>query len=79
MLTWVLAPVGIKAKLVAHFMADPSGRYMIGSYTGQNRAQWEEAAAAGVDGGGSGAAQLSAAAAGMLLLQQAVLQAAERA
>lgn len=29
MLTWVLAPPSIKVKLVTHFMADPSGRYMI--------------------------------------------------
>jgi hypothetical protein len=36
MLTWVLAPLNIKAKLISHFLTDPSGKYMIGSYLGNN-------------------------------------------
>ncbi|EFN58632.1 hypothetical protein CHLNCDRAFT_19656 [Chlorella variabilis] len=71
MLTWLLAPLNIKAKLVTHFMLDPSGRYMIGCYTGKNREQWEA-------GPGGAATQLPAAAAGMLALQQLAQQAAER-
>lgn len=79
MLTWVLAPPNIKAKLVTHFMADPSGRYMLNAYTGKNREQWELPAGSSSNGSGSGAAQLPAAAAGMLALQQLVQAAAERA
>ena len=74
MLTWVLAPVNIKAKLVSHFMTDPSGRYMLAAYTGKNREQWEAPA-----GGAGGATSLPAAAAGMLALQQLAAAAAERA
>ena len=39
MLTFVLAPPNIKAKLVTHFMTDTSGRYMISTYTGARRFQ----------------------------------------
>lgn len=74
MLTWVLAPLNIKAKLVTHFMADPSGQYMLAAYTGKNRDQWESASSIG-----AAATQLPAAAAGMLALQQLVAAAAERA
>ncbi|KAL4457454.1 hypothetical protein ABPG75_012319 [Micractinium tetrahymenae] len=72
MLTWVLAPPNIKAKLVTHFMADPSGRYMISCYTGKNREQWKEPQ------GSSSGSQLPAAALGMLALQQLAAAAAER-
>lgn len=68
MLTWVLAPANIKAKLVGHFMTDPSGRYMMSAYTGKNREAWE----------GGAAAQLPSAATGMLALQQLLGAAAER-
>jgi len=77
MLTFVLAPANIKTKLVSHFMLDPSGRYMIGCYTGKNREQWEEPT--GSSGSSGAATQLPAAAAGMLALQQLVALAAERA
>lgn len=70
MLTWVLAPLGIKSKLIAHFMTDRSGQYMLAAYSGKNREQWEEP---------GGATALPAAAAGMLALQQLVAAAAERA
>ena len=61
MLTWVLAPPNIKAKLVTHFVTDPSGRYMLDAYTGKNREQWEQPSSSS----SSGAVQLPAAAAGM--------------
>ncbi|PSC69034.1 lycopene epsilon chloroplastic [Micractinium conductrix] len=74
MLTFVLAPPNIKAKLVTHFMTDTSGRYMISTYTGKNREQWEEPASSK-----SAATQLPAAAAGLLALQQLAAAAVERA
>ncbi|KAI7843886.1 hypothetical protein COHA_002431 [Chlorella ohadii] len=82
MLTWVLAPPNIKAKLVTHFVTDPSGRYMLDAYTGKNREQWEQPGSNGSSGSGSSgssAVQLPAAAAGMLALQQLAQAAAERA
>jgi hypothetical protein len=75
MLTWVLAPLNIKAKLISHFLTDPSGKYMIGSYLGKNREAWEAPAGSS----GAPATQLPAAAAGMLALQQLAAAAAERA
>ena len=80
MLTWVLAPLNIKAKLVSHFVTDASGRYMLNAYTGKNREQWEQPGSSSSSGSSSsGGAQLPAAAAGMLALQQLVQAAAERA
>lgn len=75
MLTWVLAPLNIKAKLISHFLSDPSGKYMMGCYLGKNREGWEEPGTAA----GAPATQLPAAAAGMLALQQLAAVAVERA
>jgi hypothetical protein len=85
MLTFVLAPINIKAKLVGHFMFDSSARYMVDCYTGKNKEQWAPrqqqpsgGGSNGGSGGGGAATQLPAAAAGMLALQQLAQAAAER-
>lgn len=74
MLTWVLAPLNIKAKLISFFITDPAGRYMANVYLGKNRRQWEVEPSSG----GTPATQLPAAALGMLALQQLAQQAADR-
>ncbi|KAL4551185.1 hypothetical protein Ndes2526B_g05490 [Nannochloris sp. 'desiccata'] len=40
--TFVLAPVGIKAKLVSHLLTDPAGQYLFRVYLGKNIEQCEE-------------------------------------
>eukprot|EP00887_Chlorella_sp_A99_P002802 scaffold6.g2802.t1 len=64
MLTFVLAPWGIKARLVAHLLTDPAGQYLIRTYTGSNREQWQQQDA-------QGGAALAAAAATLALLAAA--------
>ncbi|KAI8474141.1 MAG: lycopene cyclase protein-domain-containing protein [Monoraphidium minutum] len=69
LLTFVLAPVGIKAKLVSHLMTDPSGAYLVQKYLGGDTpsAGGGDADAGGSSGGGAGAGAQAAAAAGLLL------------
>jgi lycopene epsilon-cyclase len=65
LLTFVLAPVGIKAKLVTHLMQDPSGAYLIQKYLGG-----EGGGGAGGGSSSSGAAQAAAVAGLLLALSQ---------
>jgi len=45
--TFVLAPIGIKAKLVSHLLADPAGKYLFKVYLGKNIRQDEKQLGAG--------------------------------
>ncbi|KIZ06110.1 hypothetical protein MNEG_1848 [Monoraphidium neglectum] len=67
MLTFVLAPAGIKAKLVSHLLTDPSGAYLARKYLGSSSSSGGDDAASG----GSSAQATAVAGLLIILAQQA--------
>ncbi|GBF93614.1 chloroplast lycopene epsilon-cyclase precursor [Raphidocelis subcapitata] len=66
LLTFALAPAGIKGKLVSHLITDPSGAYLAQKYLGGS-SEGSSSSGGGADGGGSSDGPRVAAAAGLLL------------